>query len=176
MVQTEAAERFLSVPWLADIEPVCRRGILEALVEDRASRGAVLLTQRQPNDHLTFLIGGSATVERTRADGRIETLATLQAPSVFGTLSFFTPEAPTFSVRAANEVWMLTLYHPAHDRLRRESPQAAEALAVAVLRVLSERFNQLDKMFSDYMTAHPENGKITEWAGFRARLFEETGG
>jgi hypothetical protein len=100
----------------------------------------------------------------------------LHAPSVFGTTSFFTPEAPTVSVRAATEVWLLTLYHPAHDRLRRDDPQAAEALAVATIRVLSERFNQLDRLFSDYMFAHPDHPKTTEWAGFRARLFEEPPG
>ena len=40
---------------------------------------------------------------------------------------------------------MLTLHHPAHDRLRRENPRAAEELALAVVRTLSEPFDLLDK-------------------------------
>jgi len=69
---------------------------------------------------------------------------------------------------------LLTLYHPAHERLRREDSPAAEALAVAAVRVLSERFNELDRMFTDYMARHPDDHpKVNEWAGFRARLFEE---
>jgi CRP-like cAMP-binding protein len=172
MVQAEAAERFLSTPLLGDVDPASRRALLEALVEDRAPAGSLLLAQGQPNDHLSFLIGGSATIERTPPDGATEVLATLHAPSVFGTTSFFSASAPTFSVRAATEVWLLTVYHPAHARLRRDNPRAAEALAVAAVRVLSERFDELDRMFSDYMRRHPD-AKSTEWAGFRARLFEE---
>ena len=38
------------------------------------------------------------------------------------------------------------------------------------VRTLSERFDELDHAFSAYMARHPE---FTEWAGFRARLFEE---
>jgi CRP-like cAMP-binding protein len=172
MVQAEAADRFLSAALMGDVDPASRRAVLEALVEERAPAGSVLLAQGQPNDHLSFLIGGAATIERARPDGPNEVLATLHAPSVFGTTSFFDSGAPTFNVRAATEVWLLTLYHPAHDRLRRDNPRAAEALAVAAVRVLSERFNELDRMFSDYMRRHPD-AKSTEWAGFRARLFEE---
>ena len=172
MVEAEAAERFLSAPLLGEVDPGSRRAVLKALVEERASAGSVLLGQGQPNDHLSFLIGGSATIDRKRPDGRTEVLATLNAPSVFGTTTFFNPEPPTFAVKAVTDVWLLTLYHPAHDRLRREHPAAAEALALATVRVLSERFHELDRAFSAYMARHPE---FTEWAGFRARLFEEPG-
>ncbi len=44
---------------------------------------------------------------------------------------------------------MLPLYHPAHEALRAADPGAAEALAVAVVRALSERFDLIDKLFSD---------------------------
>jgi CRP/FNR family transcriptional regulator, cyclic AMP receptor protein len=174
MVQSEAAERFLSTPLLQELDPKSRRAVFEALVEERAAAGSVLLAQGQVNDHLSFLIEGNASIERRYPGGVTEGLATLNAPTVFGTTSFFTPNAPTFGVRATTDGWLLTLYHPAHERLRRENLPAAEALALATIRVLSERFNELDRMFSDYMASHPADGrKATEWAGFRARLFEE---
>ena len=171
MVHAEAAERFLSAPLLAEVDPGARRAVLEALVEERVPAGSILLVQGQTNDHLSFLIEGTAAIERKRPEGRIEPLATLAAPSVFGTSTFFCPDPPTFGVRAVTDVWLLTLFHPAHDRLTRENPAAAGALAVSAVRVLSQRFNELDRMFSDYMARHPE---FTEWAGFRARLFEES--
>jgi CRP-like cAMP-binding protein len=176
MVEGEAAERFLSAPFLADVEPALRRALLMVLVEDREPAGKVLLQNGQRNDHLSFLIGGSAAIERQRKEGgRIEILATLHAPSIFGTTTFFTPSPPTFSVRAATDVWLLTLYHAAHEQLRRGNPLAAEAFALASLRVLSERFDLLDRTFSDYMARHPDDpDKLTEWAGFRARLFQES--
>ena len=175
-VQTEAGKQFLNTSLLTDASADVQRALLGALVEQRAAAGSVLLVQGQPNDHLSFLIGGSATVERRRPDGRTEAIATMGAPSVFGTTSFFSPRPPTFGVRAATDVWLLTLHHPEHERLRREHPHAAEALALAALRVLTERFDELDRIFSDYILQHPEDHpKVTEWAGFRARLFEEPG-
>ena len=64
--------------------------------------------------------------------------------------------------------------HPAHERLRRTNPRAAEALALAVVRVLAERFDLLDKRVSDGLVQHADDQpKVTEWSGFRARLFEE---
>lgn len=175
-VHTEVGDKFLNGPLLADVDEDQRRAVLGALVEERASKGSVLLAQGQPNDHLSFLIGGTVTVDRRRPDGRTEAIATLAAPSVFGTTSFFSPRPPTFNVRAASDVWLLTLHHPEHKRLRREHPHAAEALALTVLRVLTERFDELDQMFSTYISQHPDDHpKVTEWAGFRARLFEEPG-
>ena len=97
MVRAELAERFLSAPMLAGVEFRLREALLDALKEERAEKGAVLLQQGQPNDHLSFLIAGSATIERKRGGPRAETLATLTAPSVFGTTSFFRPDPPTFT-------------------------------------------------------------------------------
>lgn len=174
MVQAEAAERFLSAPLLADVDRESRKVVLEALVEARASAGAVLLEQGQPNDHLSFLIEGTATVERPLSDHRKEVLATLTAPALFGTTSFFRPTPPTVTVRATTDVRLLTLYHPAHERLRRENPRAAEALALAVVRVLAERFDLLDQRVSELLAQEADDHpKITEWSNFRARLFEE---
>src|SRR4051794_3878254 len=109
MVEPGAAERFLAAPMLAEVDPKSLRSVLEVLAEERARAGSVLLAQGQPNDHLSFLIEGTASIERKRTDGRSETLATLAAPSVFGTTSFFCPDPPTFNVRAATDVWLLTL-------------------------------------------------------------------
>ena len=118
----------------------------------------------------------AVTVEHRLPDGRLDTIATLNAPSAFGTTTFFSPRPPSFGVRAARDVWLLTLHHPEHEALCRANPRAAEALALATLRLLSERFDQLDQLFSSYIASHPpDHPKVTEWAGFRARLFEEPG-
>jgi CRP/FNR family transcriptional regulator, cyclic AMP receptor protein len=174
MVSTAAAERFLGAPFLADVDPALRRALLALLAEERAPARTVLLAQGQPNDHLSFLIEGSIAIERTFPEGTKETLTTLPAPAVFGTTSFFRPTAPSVSVLATTDVWFLTLYHPAHEQLRRENPRAAEALALAAVRVLADRFDVLDKRVSDYLAQHGDDQpRATEWSNFRARLFEE---
>jgi CRP/FNR family cyclic AMP-dependent transcriptional regulator len=176
MVKADAAQRFLSAPLLDDVDQDSKQAVLDVLVEVRAKAGSILLRQGEQNDHLSFLIEGSATVERASPGRRKDVLAHLTAPAVFGTTSFFRPDPPTFTVRAATDVWMLTLDHAHHERLRRENPRAAEALAVATVRVLSEHFDMLDKRLTESM-AHDADDvpKVTEWSRFRSRLFEEAG-
>jgi CRP-like cAMP-binding protein len=175
MIDVEAADRFMKAPWLAGIDREPKLQLLRALAEERAKAGSVLLAQGQPNDHLTFLIDGSVDLVRTFGNGRTEPITTLVAPAVFGTTSFFQPKPPTATARAKTDVWMLTLHHPAHEALRRESPRAAEALALAVVRTLSERFDLLDKLFTEYISSHEDvpATAASEWSRFRARLFQE---
>ena len=176
MIDAKATERFMAAPWLADVDLQTKRSICEALVEARAAAGATLLEQGQPNDHLTFLIEGTAEIVRVSGTGRRDIITHLTAPAVFGTTSFFQPRPPAVAVRATSEVWMLSLYHPAHEALRAANPRAAEALALAVVRALSERFDVIDKLFTDFTTQHADvPARKSEWAGFRARLFEEPG-
>jgi CRP/FNR family transcriptional regulator, cyclic AMP receptor protein len=174
MVSTDAAERFLGAPFLAGVDPALRRAVLAVLSEERAAERTILLAQGQPNDHLSFLIEGEIRIERVFPEGQKETVATMSAPAVFGTTSFFRPTAPSVSVIATTDVWSLTLYHPGHEQLRLDNPRAAEALALAAVRVLAERFDMLDKRVSDYLAGHGEDPpRATEWSSFRARLFEE---
>jgi CRP/FNR family transcriptional regulator, cyclic AMP receptor protein len=176
MIDAEATKRFMAAPWLAEVDPETKQAIGRALIEARAPAGATLLEQGQPNDHLTFLIEGTADIVRIHASGRREVLTHLSALAMFGTTSFFQPKAPTVSVRATSEVWMLSLYHPAHEALRADNPRAAEALALAVVRALSERFDVIDKLFTEFTGKHSDEPvRKSEWAGFRARLFEEPG-
>jgi CRP-like cAMP-binding protein len=176
MIDSEAGERFMAAPWLAEIDRDVKAAILNTLVEAKAPAGAVLLPQGQPNDHLSFLMEGSAAIERKFPSGRRETITTLTAPAVFGTTTFFLPKPPSVTVRATSDVWMLSLYHPAHEALRIANPRAAEALALAVIRALSERFDLIDAMFSDLSAKrNDEPVKTSEWARFRSRLFEERG-
>jgi CRP-like cAMP-binding protein len=177
MIDSLATERFMAAPWLTEADRDTKRAILEALVETRAPAGATLLAQGQPNDHLTFLIEGSAEIERTFGNGRRERITTLTAPAVFGTTSFFQPKPPSVTVRATSDVWMLSLYQDPYQALRQSHPRAAEALTLAVVRALSERFDLIDKLFTDYMDHHPDESasRMSEWAGFRAQLFDERG-
>jgi CRP/FNR family transcriptional regulator, cyclic AMP receptor protein len=176
MIDPKAVERFMMAPWFVEVEPEIKKAICNVLVETRGAPGTTLLAQGQPNDHLTFLIEGTAMIERGFRNGHRELIIPLNAPAVFGTTSFFLPTPPTVTVLATSEVWILTLYHPAHESLRRTNPQAAEAIALAVVRALSERFDLIDELFTQRISQHSsEPVRLSEWAGFRTRLFEEHG-
>jgi CRP/FNR family transcriptional regulator, cyclic AMP receptor protein len=172
-VLSAAAERFLAGQLLAEVDADARLALFRALKEDFAPRGSNLLEEGRRNDRLWFLIEGEAQVFR-RNGGAEQAIAHINAPGIFGATSFFRPTAPTATVRAATDVGLLVLDHAAHDRLRRNEPRAAEALALATVRALAERFDLLDLRFTEYLATRPDDqSRANEWANFRARLFEE---
>lgn len=175
MINADAAERFMAAPWLKSAPDEIKRTILEALAEERAPKGTILLAQGQPNDHLSFLIEGSVSIDRLSSNARRDQITLLEAPTVFGATSFFQPRPPQVTVRAASDVWMLTLHHAAHEALRRDHPRAAETLAAAVLQALCERFDLIEKLFTDFIARHPDSPAevTTEWSRFRSSLFED---
>jgi CRP/FNR family cyclic AMP-dependent transcriptional regulator len=175
MVSPAASDRFLSSPWMDEVDITSLQAILNVLVESHEEAGATLLAQGQPNDHIAFLIEGTAIVSRVLESGKTEVLTKLQAPSIFGLTSFFRPHPPGFSVKAETPVWVLTLDHQAYMLLRRADPRASEGLAHVAVRILVDRFDMLDKKISAEMARHPEgHPKTNEWTSFRSRLFDET--
>jgi CRP-like cAMP-binding protein len=173
MVLSASTERFMSGPLLAEVDADARLALFRALKSDRATAGARLIEEGRPNDRLWFLLEGTAAVVR-RVDGTDQTIARIEAPGIFGATTFFRPTPASASIRATSDVTLLTLDHAAHDRLRRDEPRAAEALALATVRALAERFDLLDARFTEFLLSHPDDHpRANEWSTFRARLFEE---
>jgi CRP-like cAMP-binding protein len=168
-----AAQHFLASPLLSEIDDEGRLSLSKLLCEQVVKSGTVLLAEGKQNDRLWFLIAGTAAIFRRSTNGA-DPFAHLEAPGIFGATTFFRPNAPTFSIETTSEATLLTLDHEAHQQLRRESPRASEALALATVRVLAERFDLLDKKLQEFIAGHGDDQKKSnEWAGFRAKLFEE---
>jgi CRP/FNR family cyclic AMP-dependent transcriptional regulator len=167
-------ERFLDSPLLAELNEASRRAVYRRLVEGRAPTGTALLSQGEPNDRLWFVFDGEVAIERRQADGHVDLLATLSGPAIYGTTTFYRSTAPSASIRAASDLTLWTLDREGLEALRRDEPRAAEALAFAIVRVLSERFDLLDSRISQLMAEHADDHpRATELATFRARLFED---
>ena len=117
MIDTQASERFMAAPWLGEIDPDTKRAILNALVEARAPSGAILLAQDQPNDHLSFLIEGTA-LDRAGSsrDGRREAITTAGGAGGLW-LDVILPAAASQLCRSARlrTSGFSRLYHPAHE-------------------------------------------------------------
>jgi CRP-like cAMP-binding protein len=174
MLSTENSARFLASPLLSGIEDEARLAVYGRLVETPLASGTPLLLQGKPNDRLWFVLEGSVAIERKQADGQVDILATMAAPAIFGTTTFFRSSTPTATIRASSNLTVWTLDRAGHEELRRDEPRAAEALALAVLRVLSERFDLLDERITELMAEHgDDHPRANEWANFRARLFED---
>ncbi len=174
LLTTDRAAKFLSSPLLAGIEEGARIAVFHRLIEHPVADGAPLLVQGRPNDQLWFVLDGTVAIERTTANGPTDRLASMTAPAIFGTTTFFRSTNPTATIRATSKLTVWTLDRAGHEDLRRDEPRAAEALALAVLRVLSERFDLLDERITELMAEHGEDHpRANEWANFRSRLFED---
>ena len=154
-----------------EFDPADRQALFEALNPLSARAGTAFIEQGHTNDRLWFLVEGSAKIERA-SQGKVLPVADLSAPGIFGATTFFRPTPATVTIRASSDAQLLTLDHPAHERLRRQAPKAAEALALATVTVLAERFDLLDHRMTEFMSQHTDDQvKSNEWARFRARLF-----
>ena len=166
---------FLASPLLKEVGDESRRAIASRLEPGAARPGAVLLEQGRPNDRLWFVGDGSLAIERQRKGGPLDLLATLAGPAIFGTTTFFRSTVPSATIRAITALPYWTLDREAHEELRKDDPRAAEALALALVRVLSDRFDLLDLKISGLMAEHAhDHPKASELATFRARLFEDS--
>ena len=171
---TDESKAFLASPLLAGADDETRLAVFRRLVAGRARAGSALLSQGRPNEQLWFVLDGSVAIEREQADGHVQVLATLSTPAIFGTTTFFRSTAPSATIRAATDLTLWTLDSEGHESLRRDDPRAAEALALSIVRVLSDRFDLLDVRITELMAEHgDDHPRANEWANFRARLFEE---
>ena len=173
-IPTPDTARFLDLPWLTGAADSIRATIAQLLNVCAEPPGAKLLDQGRPNLRLWFVTDGSVAVERSHGAGRPEVLARLDGPAIYGTTTFFRGSTATMTLRATTTIRGWTLDRASYDRLRVDHPEAAEALNLAVVCVLSDRFDQLDRRLASLMADHdPAHPRMTEWANFRSRLFEE---
>jgi CRP/FNR family transcriptional regulator, cyclic AMP receptor protein len=174
LATTDETARFLDSPLLAGVDRESRRAVFRRLSAGRMPAGSALLSQGEPNERLWFVVEGTVAIERRQADGHVDVMASLAGPAIFGTTTFFRSTAPSASIRASSDLTLWTLDRAGHEALRRDDPKAAEALALAIVRVLSERFDLLDRRIAELMSEHSDDHpRVTELATFRARLFEE---
>ncbi len=174
LLTTDKAAQFLASPLLSGMEDDARLEVFERLAETSIDAGTPLLFQGRPNDRLWFVLEGSVAIERKQADGSTDLLASMTAPAIFGTTTFFRSTTPTASIRATSKLTLWTLDRQGHEALRLNQPRAAESLALTILRVLSERFDTLDQRITELMAEHGEDHpRANEWANFRSRLFED---
>jgi CRP-like cAMP-binding protein len=174
-IASDQSERFLASPLLAGADEAARLAIFHSLVEASVPAGVPFLIQGKPNEKLWFVLGGSVAIERKQLDGRLAVLTSISGPAMYGTTTFFRSSAPSATIRATSNLTGWTLDQRSYSQLRREHPRAAEALALEVVRVLSERFDQLNARLAEMMAGHEDDRpRSNEWASFRTRLFEET--
>jgi CRP-like cAMP-binding protein len=175
MISSAARDTFLNTSWLSELDATARLAVLQVLEEHRAAPGTELIVQGRPNNRIIFQLAGTTAATRHYDGRRDELRTTLESPAVYGEVSFLRPTPGLATVRALTPVWYLTLDHHGHEALRRADPRSAEQLALAILRVLADRFQVLDGRITDFLAGQEDHHpRASEWSDFRARLFEES--
>ena len=170
-LQANRMDRFMATTLLASLDDDIRQTVAEQLREAAVEPGTPIIRQGLKNDRLWFVQEGSVMVERSDREGRSTVLSTLQAPALFGTTTFFHNSPSNLTLRASTTLTTWSLDTQGYENLRRDDPRAAEALALEVLRVVSERFDMIhDRLIQ---TIGDESPRLNEWGKFRTRLFSD---
>jgi len=101
--------------------------------------GVYLCRQGESADAMFFVDEGEVLVERTGADGQPLRLRTMGRHTVLGEMGLYRNELRAASVAASHYSVVYVLTREALERMRREAPALAEALCVALIKVMSER-------------------------------------
>ena len=177
MIDTEATKRFMAAPWLTDVDPETKKAIAGALVEARAASGATLLaagsTQRSPDVPDRGNRGDRSNLRHRPPryhhpfDGAGRCLA---RPPFFNRNRQPSRSRPRRMSGCCRSTTRLTRRcGPPTRAPRKRSPWRSSACPVGTVRSYRQAFQRLSRQHAD------EPARKSEWAAFRARLFEETG-
>jgi CRP-like cAMP-binding protein len=137
--------------------------------------GDLVLRQGERSQDLWVVLEGTCEVifeNPAAAAQEPVVLATLEAMSHFGEMSFFHDAPHSASVRAKTSVRLLRLPRAKFDELLRTHSTIAAKLSVNVVRSLAERMRRMDQWVVELKTARGQAQDVAEWAELREKLFE----
>lgn len=132
--------------------------------------GEVVLREGKSTQNVWVVLQGHCQVVKGLDDGEETVLATLQAPSIFGEMSFFHPAPHSASIRAEDDLRVLRIRREQFDKLIERGSLAAYKLAYNAVRVLADRLRRMDSQFAECVQTQGDDGQMAEWRQFRAKL------
>jgi CRP-like cAMP-binding protein len=143
-----------------------------ALLEQRSyAKGDVILTEGKSEQTLWILVKGTCEVVKKNKGTTEHTLATLEAGSAFGEMSFFQKAPHSATVRASSAVKVLGMTRESYERLQTSNPSAAHKIAHIVASLMAQRLRRMDEWICE-MVERPEGANHREeWHDFRAKLY-----
>jgi CRP-like cAMP-binding protein len=110
--------------------------------ERRFSRGEMIFTPGDPDEHLYFVLSGKVRVYRTYGDFKEATVALLKDNGIFGKLDLAESGSQDEFAEAATESYVSVVRKPAISWLIKRQPE----LALSLFSAFSERLRQSDEM------------------------------
>ena len=149
--------------------------IAKATVPVNAEAGALIFSEGESAAGLMLLAAGTVEILRTAHTGRMQSVATVQAPSVLGEMSLLLEREHTASVRAQTDCELHHLTKTQFSRLLQSDSLAAYKLIATIATVLAHRLQRMgDKVLELSSTASaPAAAPVEELAAFKQKLFSD---
>ncbi len=169
---------FQKIPAFRNLnESECHQ-LVEISQEKMFAPGEKIIEQGKNSQSLWIVLEGQCEVTKDHSnDGQPVVLAKLDAFSLFGEMSFFSPAPHSATVVARTPVKLLRIAREDYDDLIRDGAIAAYKLAYNVVEHVADRLRHMDEWVA-HLTARPESHtagdeheKLPEWKQFRNKLF-----
>lgn len=149
--------------------------IAKATVPVKAEAGTLILSEGDGAEGLMLLATGTVEVLRTTRTGRMQTVATVEAPTVLGEMSLLLERNHTASVRAQTDCELHQLSKTQFSRLRQSESLAAYKLLATIAAVLAHRLQRMDDKVIEMSAASsaPAAAPVEELTAFKQKLFSE---
>lgn len=147
-----ATERRLFLDWLAD-ELGSRQVALDlekATTKEQVAPGAFLCREGDPTDSLMFIESGRINVVLGVDQPRPLRLRVIEGRTVLGEIGFYTGATRSASLVADTPTRIYRLSREGYEHLLRQHPQATQALATLVIRVLAGRLQIANDLIAAY--------------------------
>lgn len=133
-------EPFSDAPGRYILEEFKRAGL--RVSERRFSRGEMIFTPGDPDEHLYFVLSGTVRVYKTYGDFKEATVALVKDNGIFGKLDLAESGSQDEFAEAATESYVSVVRKPAVSWLIKRQPE----LALSLFSAFSERLRQSDEL------------------------------
>lgn len=135
--------------------------------------GETLIEENGPEDFLYVITSGTVEVQKEVLRGRLQHLATMQAPTVVGEMGLLTEPRATATVTAKTAVETQALPRASLLEKLEGGSEAAHKVIYQIGRTLAERMAQTDESIAEII-AHLERAESNrDLDVFRDRLIQE---
>ena len=148
--------------------------IAKATVPVKAQAGTLIFSEGDAAEGLMLLAAGTVEVLRTTRTGRMQSVATVEAPTVLGEMSLLLERNHTASLRAQTDCELHQLSKTQFARLRQSDSLAAYKLIATIAAVLAHRLQRMDdKVLEISAASAPAAAPVEELTVFKQKLFSE---
>ena len=149
--------------------------IAKATVPVKADAGTLIFSEGDGANGLMLLATGTVEVLRTTRTGRMQSVATVEAPTVLGEMSLLLERDHTASVRAQTACELHQLTKTQFSRLLQSDSLAAYKLIATIATVLAHRLQRMDDKVVELSGAAsaPAEAPVEELTAFKQKLFSE---